>query len=62
MKAVLWISLLLCFGRAKSLELLLIEQKMTTALTTGLEQQVDAFATTTLMASIYYSFRSKIPN
>ena len=59
---VLWISSLLHFGLAKSVELLVIEQKMTTALTRGMDQQVNAFATTILMVSIYYSVRSKIPN
>ena len=59
---VLWISSLLHFGLAKSVELLVIEQKMTTALTRGMDQQVNAFATTILMVSIYYSVRSKIQN
>ena len=60
--AVLWISSLLKMGADKSLELLRIQQKITTALSTGLEQQVNAFATTIVMASISYSFRSKMPN
>ena len=44
------------------MELLVIEQKMTTTLTRGLDQQVYAFATTILIVSVNYSFSSKIPN
>ena len=44
------------------MELLVIEQKITKALTRGMDQQVYAFATTTLMVSVNYSFSSKIPN
>ena len=62
MTTVLWISSLLNNGRAKSLELLVFEEKMTTALTRGLDQQAIAFAMTLSTASIYYSLRSKIPN
>ena len=51
MEAVLWISSLLTIGTAKSVELLVIEQKMTKALTRGLDQQVYAFATTILNPS-----------